>query len=128
MAFHYYKAVTPVSKKEYLLTNSRLYPNSSFPSQKYKATGGLIGDTGDKKKTFYLNENTVKATKELVSMKQQHELSLGRVTLENVGEELKDMKKEVAGIKGKLTGVEENLRTLLEIMMSRQTGVTQRVN
>jgi hypothetical protein len=70
----------------------------------------------------------VKATKELVSMKQQHELSLGRVTLENVGEELMDMKKEVAGLKGKMAGVEENLKTLLEIMMSRQTGATQRLN
>ncbi len=82
----------------------------------------MVGDD-DKKKDFYLSENTVKATKELVSAHQQHELSMGRATLENVSEELADLKKDVGGMKGKLGAMEENLKTLLEIMMSRQGPV-----
>ena len=83
----------------------------------------MVGDDDGKKKEYFVSENTVKATKELVSSQQQHELSMGRANLENVHEEICELKKDVTGIKGKISGMEENLKTLLEIMMSRQEPV-----
>lgn len=86
-----------------------------------------MGDDPENMKKFFLSENTVKAAKELVYSKQQHELSLENMTLEDVGEELIDMKKDITGVKTKINEMDENLKTILEIMMSRQ-GVVQRVD
>ena len=86
-----------------------------------------MGDDEANMKKFFLSENTVKATKELVYSKQQHELSLENMTLEDVGEELIDMKKDLGGVKTKVHEMDENLKTILEIMMSRQ-GVVQRLD
>jgi len=94
---------------------------------RYEVYGGKVGDDPENMKKFFLSENTVKAAKELVYSKQQHELSLENMTLEDVGEELIDMKKDITGVKTKINEMDENLKTILEIMMSRQ-GVVQRVD
>ena len=61
--------------------------------QRYEVRGGKVGDDPENMKKFFLSENTVKAAKELVYSKQQHELSLENMTLEDVGEELIEMKR-----------------------------------
>ena len=95
--------------------------------QRYEVYGGKVGEDPENMKKFFLSENTVKAAKELVYSKQQHELSLENMTLEDVGEELIDMKKDITGVKAKISEMDENLKTILEIMMSRH-GVVQRVD
>ena len=84
--------------------------------------GGKM-DRKSKKRDFFFSENTVKSAKELVSVKQQQTQSLGRVTLENVREQIFDLKKEQNNIKTKLTSLEDKLKLVLEIMMSRQPTV-----
>ena len=95
--------------------------------QRYEVRGGKVGDDPENMKKFFLSENTVKAAKELVYSKQQHELSLENMTLEDVGEELIEMKRDIAGVKAKVGEMDENLKTILDIMMSRH-GVVQRVD
>ena len=77
-----------------------------------------------KPKELYLTENTVKATKELIAAKQQQSHDLGaKMTLAEVGNNLVDLKKEQANLKIKLNGVEENIKTILDIMVSRNPNV-----
>ena len=50
--------------------------------------------------------------------------SLGaKVSLENVDENILDLKREQAQIKSKLAAMEENINTILEIMVSRNPVV-----
>ena len=71
-----------------------------------------------------MTENTVKATKELVAAKQQQSQNLGtKMTLAEVGNNLVDLKREQANLKMKLMGVEENIKTILDIMVSRNPTV-----
>ena len=77
---------------------------------------------GKKKKAteLFLKENTVKATKELVAAKQQQSHDLGaKMTLAEVGNNLVELKREQANLRNKLNGVEENIKTILDIMVSR---------
>ena len=46
-----------------------------------------------------------------------------KITLEQVGEDLIDMKKEQAGIKGRIGRIEESIELILEIMQSRRPTV-----
>ena len=79
---------------------------------------------GSNGKIFFLSEGTVKAMKELVSAKQQQMQSLGaKVSLENVDENILDLKREQAQIKSKLAAMEDNINTILEIMVSRNPVV-----
>ena len=88
-----------------------------FSLQRYKVKGS-------NNKTFFLSEATVKATKELVSAKQQQMQSLGaKVTLENLDENIQDLRRDQAQIKAKLSGMEESINTILEIMVSRNPVV-----
>jgi hypothetical protein len=65
----------------------------------------------------------VKAAKELVALKQQQNQSLGKVTLENIGDNIMDMKREQAQLKAKLVHLDDTVKTILEIMVSRQPMV-----
>ena len=77
-----------------------------------------------KASNLYLTENTVKATKELVAAKQQQSHDLGaKMTLAEVGSNLVELKKEQENLKIKLNGVEENIKTILDIMVSRNPKV-----
>ena len=77
-----------------------------------------------KAKELYLTENTVKATKELIAAKQQQSHDLGaKMTLAEVGTNLVELKKEQENLKIKLNGVEENIKTILDIMVSRNPAV-----
>ena len=77
-----------------------------------------------KGKELYLTENTVKATKELVAAKQQQNQNLGaKMTLAEVGNNLVDLKRDQVALKTKLMGVEENIKTILDIMASRNPAV-----
>jgi hypothetical protein len=77
-----------------------------------------------KARELYLTENTVKATKELVAAKQQQSHDLGaKMTLAEVGNNLVELKKEQENLKMKLNGVEENIKTILDIMISRNPTV-----
>ena len=81
---------------------------------------------GNKKKAteLFLKENTVKATKELVAAKQQQSHDLGaKMTLAEVGNNLVELKREQANLRNKLNGVEENIKTILDIMVSRNPTV-----
>ena len=81
---------------------------------------------GNKKKgtELFLKENTVKATKELVAAKQQQSHDLGaKMTLAEVGNNLVELKREQANLRNKLNGVEENIKTILDIMVSRNPTV-----
>ncbi len=91
--------------------------------QVYHARGGKLGDSNPKIKVTF-SENTVKAAKELVAAKQQQNQAHGaKVTLENLEEEILDLKREQNQIKSKLTHMDDNVKTILEIMASRQPTV-----
>ena len=94
----------------------------------------------DGKHKFYLHEATVKAAKELIidrQVRRLNEISLNsskslkahshaqgeKITLEGVGEDINDLKKEQAGIKGRITRIEESVELILEIMQSRRPTV-----
>lgn len=81
-----------------------------------------------KPKYFYFTENTVKSAKELVALKQQRQQNsqLEQFTLESVGETVNELRREQYGIKQKLHSLEENVKMVLEVMLSRQPPV-QRV-
>lgn len=92
------------------LTNSTL--------QVYKAKGKKGG--ADLKKEFHFSENTVKGAKEVVLHKQQQKDLYGtKATLEIVNDSISDLKKEQLQLKNKLGGLETNVKTILEIMISR---------
>ena len=77
-----------------------------------------------KQKYLYLTENTVKATKELIAAKQQQSHDLGaKMTLTEVGNNIVELKREQANLRSKLNGVEENIKTILDIMVSRNPAV-----
>ena len=77
-----------------------------------------------KETALFLKENTVKATKELVAAKQQQSHDLGaKMTLAEVGNNLVELKREQANLKNKLNSVEENIKTILDIMVSRNPKV-----
>ena len=79
---------------------------------------------GKKETALFLKENTVKATKELVAAKQQQSHDLGaKMTLAEVGNNLVELKREQANLKNKLNSVEENIKTILDIMVSRNPKV-----
>ena len=46
-----------------------------------------------------------------------------KISLEGVGEDVNDMKKEQVGIKTRVANIEENIELILEIMQSRQPKV-----
>ena len=70
------------------------------------------------------SENTVKATKELVALKQQQSQVHGaKVTMENLADDINDIKREQSQLKGKLNDLDDNIRTILDIMASRQPKV-----
>lgn len=63
----------------------------------------------------------MKAAKELVALKQQQNSQHGeKVTLENLGDDIRDVKREQAQLKAKLNHLDDNVKTILEIMVSRQ--------
>jgi len=76
-----------------------------------------------KKSHFFLSETVVKAAKELVAAKQQPSQSDEDVTLETLGEGLSDVKREQVQLKQKLLSIEDSLKTLVEIMISRHPPV-----
>lgn len=62
-----------------------------------------------------------KAAKELVAMKQQQSKNRGnKVTLDNLGDDMNDLKREQSQLKSKLNHLHDNVNTILEIMASRQ--------
>jgi len=78
----------------------------------------------DSKHTFYLHENTVKAAKDIIMDRQANSHAQGeKITLEGVGEDLIDMKKEQVGIKSRIGRIEESIELILEIMQSRRPTV-----
>lgn len=89
----------------------------------YRAKGGKLNEPEGKKRDFFFREDTVKAAKELVSLKQQQNQLVGKVTLENVRESIHDVKKDQVQVKNKLNQIEETLRGVLEIMASRRPVV-----
>lgn len=90
----------------------------------YKAKGGKVGDDPKNMRDLSFSENTVKAAKELVALKKQQSQTLGaKVTLENLGENMQDLKWEQNQLKLKLNHIEDNIKTILEIMSSRHPAV-----
>ena len=69
------------------------------------------------------SENTVKAAKELVALKQQQSKLHNKATLDNLGEDILDLKREQFALKSKLSQLDDNVKTILEIMVSRQPPV-----
>ena len=97
--------------------------NFFFLFQIYHAKGGKENDEKMKTKLTF-SENTVKAAKELVALKQQQNASHGaKVTLENLGDDMVYLKREQAQLKSKLNHLDDNVKTILEIMASRQPTV-----
>ena len=91
--------------------------------QRRKHADDLSGKN-KKQKYLYLTENTVKATKELIAAKQQQSHDLGaKMTLTEVGNNIVELKREQANLRSKLNGVEENIKTILDIMVSRNPAV-----
>ena len=89
--------------------------------QVYHAKGGKVADGEKAKINVTFSENTVKAAKELVAMKQQQSKNHGtKVTLENLGDDIVDLKREQSQLKSKLNHLHDNVNTILEIMASRQ--------
>lgn len=96
---------------------------SSHVFQVYHARGGKEGDEKPKIRVTF-SENTVKAAKELVALKQQQNQAHGaKVTLEQLETEILDMKRDASQIKSKLNHLDDNVKTILEIMASRQPVV-----
>ncbi len=87
----------------------------------HRAVGGKRNSA--KKSVFFLSESVVKAAKELVAAKTQPAQSDEDVTLESLGEGLADVKREQVQLKQKLLGIEDSLKTLVEIMIGRQAPV-----
>ena len=78
-----------------------------------------------KEKYFFFSENTVKSAKELVTLKQQRQQvdGDGQFSLESVGENVNELRREQYGIKQKINALEENVKMVLEVMLSRQPTV-----
>ena len=114
--------MTPITRMKMADVLQYSLSRQAFTFQVYRVQGGKM-DKKSKKRDFFFSENTVKSAKELVAVKQQQSQSLGRVTLENVREQIFDLKKEQNNIKTKLTSLEDKLKLVLEIMMSRQPTV-----
>ena len=58
-----------------------------------------------------------------MAIKHQENQLQGRVTLDNIRENIFELKREQNAIKAKLGNVEESLKTIMEIMVSRNTTV-----
>ena len=57
-------------------------------------------------------------------MKQQQSKNRGnKVTLDNLGDDMNDLKREQSQLKSKLNHLHDNVNTILEIMASRQPTV-----
>ena len=66
----------------------------------------------------------MKSTKELVALKQQQSQVHGtKVTMENLGDDILDIKREQSQLKAKLNHLDDNVKTILEIMARRQPVV-----
>jgi hypothetical protein len=91
--------------------------------QVYKALGGKENFDPREAKTFYFKESTVKGAKELVSLKQKQSANLGKMTLENVAESVSEIKRDFQQQKMRFASLEENINTILEIMISRNQPV-----
>ena len=91
--------------------------------QVYKALGGKENFDVKEAKTLYFKESTVKGAKELVALKHKQSQNLGKVTLENVSESVVEIKREFQQQRTRLLNLEENINTILEIMMSRDPVV-----
>ena len=66
----------------------------------------------------------MKSTKELVALKQQQSQVHGtKVTMEHLGDDILDIKREQSQLKAKLNHLDDNVKTILEIMASRQPVV-----
>ena len=85
--------------------------------------GGKESFATKEAKTFYIKESTVKSAKELVALKQKQIASLTKPTLENVSEAVLEIKREFQQQKTRLTTLEDNINTILEIMLSRNQPV-----
>ncbi|XP_023346076.1 uncharacterized protein LOC111715063 [Eurytemora carolleeae] len=77
----------------------------------------------DSMKDYYLNESTVKAAKDLVVDWKANASSGKLVTLEDVGEDLNNIRKEQGAMKSRLGTIEESISLILDIMQSRQPTV-----
>jgi len=78
----------------------------------------------ESKKKFYLNETTVKAAKELIiTRKAEGYESSAQASLETVGDDVEDIKKQQAIMHGRVENMEEKLDLILDIMQSRHAPV-----
>ena len=65
----------------------------------------------------------MKGAKELVALKQKQSQNLGKVTLENVSDSVLELKRDFQQQRTRLANLEENINTILEIMISRNPTV-----
>jgi len=89
----------------------------------YKALGGKEHFEPKDGKTFYIKESTVKSAKELVALKQKQIQSLGNPTLETVSDTILELKRDFQLFKTRMGTQEDNINTILEIMVSRNPAV-----